>query len=74
MIVNDCSIDIKGLGQVVKLARLRLGLTQAALADKVGVTPARISELETESEGRNSTSLSLVQKIVSALCEEASKD
>lgn len=33
-------------GDVVKIAREMLGLTQAALAEKTGISPSHISEIE----------------------------
>lgn len=73
LINNNSSLEIKDLGKVIKMARLRSGLTQAVVADRVGVTAARISELENEVSGKNSTKLDLVQKIINVLTHEASK-
>lgn len=39
-------IDKKTLGQRVAIARLRVPLTQKALADKAGVTQPYVSQLE----------------------------
>lgn len=43
------------MGNDIKKARLRLGLTQKKLADLVGTMPHRISELEHGVDGRKPT-------------------
>ena len=57
-------VDYALLGQRVRRARKRAKLTQAALADKVGVTIPTISHIET---GTNKVSLELFVSIANAL-------
>ncbi len=45
--VTGAGIDRKGLGVLLRQARLSLGLSQAKLAKTVGVSPVFISQLET---------------------------
>lgn len=57
------------LGQALKAARRRRGLTQPALASRLGRTPSRISELETDlANGRlGRDRLTLLAEICDAL-------
>ena len=57
-------IDYKSLGQRIKKARIRNGLTQEIVADLIDVTPAHMSNIET---GRTKVSLPTLVKIANVL-------
>lgn len=63
-------IQLEGLGNVIRLARMQLRLTQQQLAERSGVTGSRISELENEVEGKNSTPMETLQRILQTLDAE----
>jgi transcriptional regulator with XRE-family HTH domain len=52
------------LGFLIRLNRLRIGLTQAQLAQQIGIAPARLSDLET---GKALPRLSTQRKLEAAL-------
>jgi HTH-type transcriptional regulator/antitoxin HipB len=52
------------LGNLVRERRKALGLTQAALADKVGLRQATISQIET---GSNSTRIDTLLRVIAML-------
>ena len=51
------TVDIPGLGHAIKEARNAKGLSQSDLGYLMHLSTARISELETESEGKSSISI-----------------
>jgi HTH-type transcriptional regulator / antitoxin HipB len=55
---------VRDLGHLIRDRRSRLGLTQAALADSVGVSRKWIVELEA---GKRSADISLILRTVKAL-------
>ena len=50
-------LDYKAIGRRIKIARIRTGLTQEELADRVGISPTHISNVETGSTRVSLTSL-----------------
>ena len=40
-------IDYKAIGQRIKIARIKKGITQEAVADLIDITPAHMSNVET---------------------------
>lgn len=52
------------IGQTIKAVRQRAGITQVELAQKLGVTDARVSQIE---NGTRNTKLSAIQRIAAAL-------
>ena len=52
------------LGNLIRMRRKELGLTQAALADKVGLRQATISQIET---GSNATRLGTLLRVIAML-------
>ena len=54
---NGVELDYKAIGRRIKIARIRTGLTQEELADRVGISPTHISNVETGSTRVSLTSL-----------------
>ena len=40
-------LDYKAIGKRIKIARIKKNLTQETVADKIGVTPQHVSNIET---------------------------
>lgn len=57
-------IDYKAIGQRIKIARIKKGITQEAVADIIDVTPAHMSNIET---GKTKVSLPTLIAIANAL-------
>lgn len=57
-------IDYKAIGQRIKIARIKKGITQEAVADIADVTPAHMSNIET---GKTKVSLPTLIAIANAL-------
>lgn len=55
---------VKKIGQQFKEARLKAGISQKALADKVGISQPRIAELE---RGTGNPTLETLQSVARAL-------
>ena len=49
-------LDYKAIGKRIKIARIKKNLTQEAIADKIGITPQHVSNIET---GNASVSLTV---------------
>lgn len=57
-------LDFKAIGKRIKIARIKKNLTQEVLADKIGVTPQHVSNIET---GNSSVSLPTLVAIANVL-------
>lgn len=57
-------VDYKAIGQRIKIARIKKGTTQEAVADKIDITPAHMSNVET---GKTKVSLPTLIAIANAL-------
>lgn len=57
-------IDYKAIGQRIKIARIKKGTTQEAVADTIDITPAHMSNIET---GKTKVSLPTLIAIANAL-------
>ncbi|HBG7071625.1 helix-turn-helix domain-containing protein [Clostridioides difficile] len=57
-------LDFKAIGKRIKIARIRTNLTQESVADKIGVTPQHVSNIET---GNSSVSLTTLVAIANLL-------
>ena len=62
--VRNLEIDYKAIGQRIKIARIKKGSTQEAVADIIDVTPAHMSNIET---GKTKVSLPTLIAIANAL-------
>ena len=62
--VKILEIDYKAIGQRIKIARIRKGITQEAVPDIIDVTPAHMSNIET---GKTKVSLPTLIAIANAL-------
>ena len=45
--VPAMELDYKAIGKRIKIARIKKNLTQEAIADKIGITPQHVSNIET---------------------------
>lgn len=57
-------IDYKAIGQRIKIARIKKGVTQETVADLIDITPAHMSNVET---GKTKVSLPTLIEIANAL-------
>lgn len=57
-------IDYKAIGQRIKIARIKKGITQEAVADIIDVTPSHMSNIET---GKTKVSLPTLIAIANSL-------
>lgn len=57
-------LDYKAIGKRIKVARIRMEITQEQLADRVSVSPTHLSNIET---GSTRVSLTTIVKIANAL-------
>ena len=57
-------LDFKAIGKRIKIARIRTNMTQESVADKIGVTPQHVSNIET---GNSSVSLTTLVAIANLL-------
>lgn len=57
-------LDFKAIGKRIKIARINQNMTQETVADKTGVTPQHISNIET---GNSSVSLTTLVAIANLL-------
>ena len=57
-------IDYKAIGQRIKIARIKKGITQETVADLIDITPAHMSNVET---GKTKVSLPTLIEIANAL-------
>lgn len=57
-------LDFKAIGKRIKIARINQNITQETVADKIGVTPQHVSNIET---GNSSVSLTTLVAIANLL-------
>ena len=57
-------VDYKAIGQRIKIARIKKGVTQETVADLIDITPAHMSNVET---GKTKVSLPTLIAIANAL-------
>lgn len=57
-------LDFKAIGKRIKIARIKKNFTQEAVADKIGITPQHVSNIET---GNSSVSLPTLIAIANML-------
>ncbi len=57
-------LDFKAIGKRIKIARIKKNFTQEAVADKIGITPQHVSNIET---GNSSVSLPTLVAIANML-------
>lgn len=62
--VPAMELDFKSIGKRIKIARIRTNMTQESVADKIGVTPQHVSNIET---GNSSVSLTTLVAIANLL-------
>lgn len=57
-------LDYKAIGKRIKIARIKKNLTQKTVADRIGITPQHVSNIET---GNTSVSLTTLVAIANTL-------
>lgn len=57
-------LDFKSIGKRIKIARIKCNITQETLANKIGITPQHVSNIET---GNSSVSLPTLVAIANLL-------
>lgn len=57
-------LDYKAIGKRIKIARIKKNLTQETVADRIGITPQHVSNIET---GNTSVSLTTLVAIANTL-------
>lgn len=57
-------LDFKAIGKRIKIARIKKNFTQEAVADRIGITPQHVSNIET---GNSSVSLPTLVAIANML-------
>jgi len=55
--VPAMELDYKAIGKRIKIARIKKNLTQEAIADKIGITPQHVSNIETGNASVSLTTL-----------------
>lgn len=62
--METVEVDYKAIGQRIKIARIKKGVTQETVADLIDITPAHMSNVET---GKTKVSLPTLIAIANAL-------
>lgn len=56
-------LDYKAIGKRIKIARIKKNLTQETVADRIGVTPQHVSNIEiADMTGENLEEIQAIQK------------
>ena len=63
-------LDFKAIGQRIKIARIRANMTQETVAEKIGVTPQHISNIETGNSRVSLTTLVAVANLLHVSVDE----
>lgn len=58
-------LDYKAIGKRIKIARIKKNLTQETVADKIGITPQHVSNIETGNTSVSLTTLVAIANILS---------
>lgn len=62
-------LDYKAIGKRIKIARIKKNLTQEAIADKIGITPQHVSNIETGNASVKSNNPSSDCKHINCFCK-----
>lgn len=63
-------LNFKAIGKRIKIARIRKNLTQEAVADKIGVTPQHVSNIETGNSRVSLTTLVAIANLLNVSVDE----
>lgn len=71
-------LDFRAIGKRIKIARIKTNLTQEAVADKIGITPQHVSNIETGNSSVSLTTLVAMANLLAVsvdelLCDEVLK-
>lgn len=68
--VPAMELNFKDIGKRIKIARIRTNLTQEAVADKIGVTPQHVSNIETGNSRVSLTTLVAIANLLNVSVDE----
>ena len=63
-------LNFKAIGKRIKIARLKTDLTQEIMAEKIGVTPQHVSNIETGNSSVILTTLSAIANLLKVSVDE----
>lgn len=63
-------LDFKAIGKRIKIARIRTNLTQETVAEKIGVTPQHVSNIETGNSRVSLTALVAIANLLHVSVDE----
>ena len=63
-------LDFKAIGKRIKIARIRTNLTQETVAERIGVTPQHISNIETGNSRVSLTALVAIANLMGVSVDE----
>ena len=63
-------LDFKAIGKRIKIARIKQNLTQETVADKIGVTPQHVSNIETGNSSVSLTTLVAISNLLKVSADE----
>lgn len=63
-------LNFKAIGKRIKIARIRTNLTQETVADKIGVTPQHVSNIETGNSRVSLTTLVAIANLLNVSVDE----
>jgi len=63
-------LDDKAIGKRIKIARIRVGLTQENVADRIGITPQHVSNIETGNSSVSLTTLVAIANLLNVTMDE----
>lgn len=63
-------LDDKAIGKRIKIARIRVGLTQENVADRIGITPQHVSNIETGNSSVSLTTLVAMANLLNVTMDE----
>ena len=70
MSVPTLELDFKAIGKRIKIARINKNMTQEAVADKIGVTPQHVSNIETGNSSLSLTALVAIANLLKVSADE----
>lgn len=63
-------LDDRAIGKRIKIARIRVGLTQEAVAERIGITPQHVSNIETGNSSVSLTTLVAIANLLNVTMDE----
>lgn len=63
-------LDDRAIGKRIKIARIRVGLTQEAVAERIGITAQHVSNIETGNSSVSLTTLVAIANLLNVTMDE----